>query len=165
MARDKEAKKTYKLPKLVVSQADVKRLLRELEALDDFLHQSKIRTPGTSVKLPKTSRILDDLAADNELNLLHTDDNKQLIEFLTELRDSAPLVHISFSSDPSAAFMDKIISWFRREIHPYILLQIGLQPTIAAGCIIRTADKQFDLSLRRGFSAKRDILIEKLGAK
>lgn len=156
--------KVLKLPKLVVSQTDVKRLLRELAALADFLHQSKIRSPGTSLKLPKTSRWLDDLAADNNLNLLHLEDLEQLKAFLTHLRDNAPLFHISFSSEPSAAFTEKIVTWFRREIHPYVLLQIGLQPTLAVGCILRTANHQFDLSMRKAFHEKRTILMEKLGA-
>lgn len=159
-----DGQKHLKLPHLIVSQSDVKRLLRELAALGDFMHQSSIRTPGSGIKLPKTSRLLDELASDNGFNLLQTEDLDKLTVFLTDIRDHAPVVHISFSSDPSAAFTNKLISWFRREIHPQLLLQIGLQPTLAVGCIVRTANQQFDLSLRKSFIDKRPILIEKLGA-
>jgi hypothetical protein len=71
-------------------------------------------------------------------------------------------MHISFSADPSPVFTDKLMTWLRREIHPFVLLTVGLQPNIGAGCIVRTTNKQFDLSLRQDFKAKRDLLLEQL---
>ena len=50
------------------------------------------------------------------------------------------------------------MTWLRREIHPLVLMTVGLQPNIGAGCIVRTTNKYFDFSLRQDFANKRDLL-------
>ena len=74
-------------------------------------------------------------------------------------------MHISFAADPSASFTEKIVAWFRENIHPNILVQIGLQPNIAAGCVVRTANKIFDFSLRENFNQSQQSLIDAIGGK
>jgi len=37
-----------------------------------------------------------------------------------------------------------------------------LQPTIAAGCIVRTTNKYFDFSLRQDFTDKRELLLKQI---
>jgi F0F1-type ATP synthase delta subunit len=69
---------------------------------------------------------------------------------------------MSFAADPSASFSAKIVGWLRANIHPLSLLEIGLQPTIAAGCIVRTTNKVFDLSLRNRFSEHTELLLKSL---
>ena len=60
------------------------------------------------------------------------------------------------------AFVAKIVAWLRTEIHPLILLEIGLQPTIAAGCVIRTTNKYFDYSIGRHLKRNRGQLVSLL---
>ena len=67
-------------------------------------------------------------------------------------------MHISFSADPSPLFTQKLIAWLRSEIHPLVLLQIGLQPNMGAGCVVRTSNKYFDFSLRDRFKSKGEML-------
>lgn len=150
------------LPVTIATRADVGRLLREVEALDDFMHQTTIRKPGTTLKLPKSSKLFDELVNSNQLNMLHEEDRKKLRAFLMAVRVKAPVLHMSFSADPSPLFLEKLMAYVRREIHPMALLHTGLQPTIGAGCILRTNNKYFDFSLRQRFLAKRPILLEKL---
>ncbi len=152
------------LPISVVSRVDVGRLLREVETLDDFLKQSAIREPGTPVKLPRTSRLFDETINANQLNVLHEEDRQRLKSFLTEVRSSAPTLHMSFSADPSPMFTQKLITWLRSELHPVVLLQVGLQPNIGAGCVVRTTNKYFDFSLRNRFKEKGQILADLLKA-
>lgn len=151
--------KELSLPLQVATRADVGRLVRELAELDDQLHQLGLRTGGSSVKMPKTSLLMDKLTETNSLNLLKKEDRQALQNYLDTIHDQAPVVHISFSADPTPAFLDKLVSWFRREIDPALLLTIGLQPTIGAGCIIRTTNHYFDFSLRSDFAGKRDMLV------
>jgi hypothetical protein len=136
--------------------------MREAEAVDNFLTQSATRQPGTAVQLPKTSHLLDEMVAANKLNLLQTADRDRLREFLKTIRTKAPILHISFNSDPSPIFQQRLITWIRQQMHPYILLQIGLHPSIGAGCVVRTTNKFFDFSLRQKFSEQRILLISKL---
>jgi hypothetical protein len=162
MAPNGESNARIQLPVQVVGTADVSRLIREVEGLDDFLMQAAIRTPGSSMKLPRTSRLLDEFVAMNHFNLLQTADRRAAAAFLLSVKQNAPVLHISFATDPTAAFTVKIIIWLRTNIHPYLLLKIGLEPRIAAGCIIRTPSKQYDFSLRRHFIDQRDQLISAL---
>lgn len=150
------------LPDGAVTRADVGRLMREAEAVASFLDQAATRQPGTAVQLPKTSHLLEEMVASNKLNLLQPADRKQLADFLKVVRTKAPILHISFNSDPSPIFQQRLITWIRQQMHPYILLQIGLHPSIGAGCIVRTTNKFYDFSLRQRFSEQRMLLISKL---
>jgi hypothetical protein len=152
------------LPMLVASPVDVGRLIRELEQIDNTLLQLGLRAGGAEVKMPKTSHLMDQTVQLNKLNLLQADDRGRLQQFLAAVKKQSPVLHMSFSADPSPAFIEKLMVWLRREIHPAVLLTIGLQPTIGAGCILRTTNKYFDFSLRQDFLKKRDLLLAKLSA-
>lgn len=160
MAAAKQSEIT--LPIQVTSRAEVSRLLREIDQVDDFLQQSAIRKPGTALQLPKTSRLLDEMAASNKLNLLVKKDRLRLISFLTAIKSKAPVLHIGLGVDPAPVFVQKLLTWLRSEIHPVLLLHIGLQPSIGAGCTVRGNSAYFDLSLRQHFRDQRSLLIEQL---
>lgn len=155
------------LPTLVAGPTDVARLQRELASLDDYLHQAALRGRGrpSDPKLPKTSRLLDELASFNKLNFLQPADRQRAAAWLEGLKQAAPVVTISFATDPSSAFMVKLVTWLRQNIHPQLLVRTGLQPTIAAGCTLRTPNHYYDFSLRQRFSDKRALLIDRLQAE
>jgi hypothetical protein len=154
------------VPPLITSPSDVTRLRREILALDNYLEQESLRTPGApQAKLPKTSRLLDELATSNGLNLLEKATRQHLTDFLTDVYEHAPVVHISFATDPSSAFMQKVVQWFRQNIHPSVLVRIGLQPTIAAGCVVRTTNQYFDFSLRQHLKKHQPELLAALKAE
>lgn len=150
------------LPISIVTKVDVGRLLREVTGIDDFLEQASIRQPGTTLVLPKTTKVVDDLVTANNVNLLVDTERRALIEFLNTIRDKAPEIHMSFSAEPSASFMLKLATYFRDNIHPHTLLQVGLQPTIGAGFMMRTTNKYYDFSLRTTLKAKHQVLIDNL---
>jgi hypothetical protein len=150
------------LPLGVVSRVDLGRLLREVEVLDEFLKQAAIREPGTPVQAPKTSRMLDDILATNKINVLVEEDRNRLLSFLMTVKKQAPILHMSFNADPSPLFIQRLMKYLREEIHPLVLVQVGLQPNIGAGCILRTSNKYFDFSLREHFKQQHHILIDHL---
>jgi F0F1-type ATP synthase delta subunit len=154
--------KRFELPTLVFGPIEVRRLQRELESLEDYISQSAIREPGKQPALPKTSRLLDALAGNNAMNLLQPEDRGKLVIFLNNIDKKAPVVHLSLAADPSSAFTAKVVAWLRTNIHPYTLLQLGLQPSIAAGCVLRTNNKMFDFSLRNRFHEQRDLLVKSI---
>lgn len=153
-------KPKFVLPLTVVGPADVNRLQLELEALENYLRQ-QAQAEQVS-KLPKMSRMLESLAEHNAADLLQQADRDRLEAFLKALQQHAPTIHISFAAEPSAVFTQKVLTWLRGNISSYILLQIGLQPTIAAGCVVRTTNKIFDMSLRQYLSDSRHLLVEAL---
>lgn len=153
------------LPLSVVSKVDISRIIREVVSVDDFLVSAGVREPGSNVKLPKTSRLMDDIFELNKLNPLVKEDRQRLMELLEKTKKEAPQIHLSFNSNPSQIFIQRIMEWLRAEINPNLMLKIGLQPGIGAGVIVRTTNKYFDFSLRQRFSSKKDILLNKLRAK
>lgn len=153
------------LPAAIARPADVSRLARELKMINDSLLQLSLRSGGTPVKMPKTSQLMDQIAQLNKLNLLKPEDRKVLEHYLLVLQTKAPVLHISFGADPTAAFIEKLMIWLRLELHPQILLTIGLQPNIGAGCVVRSTNKYFDLSLRQAFTNKRELLLAAISGK
>lgn len=157
------AAKRLELPTLIFGPIELRRLQRELEALEEYIDQANIRNPGKQADLPKTSRLLDGLAGNNGYNLLMPNHREHLKKFLKDVETAAPVIHISLAADPSSAFTAKLVAWLRQNIHPYALLQLGLQPSIAAGCVLRTNNKSFDFSLRNRFTEQRALLLEAIG--
>jgi len=151
--------KSPRLPALVMTVSDVSRLIHELDSLDSYMQQQKIRTPGQPMtKMPKTTRMLDELAVANGANLLDPAARTYLGAFLQQLAAHAPVVHVSFAVDPSSAFLQKIVLWFRKNTDPHVLVRVGLQPSLAAGCAVRTPNKYFDFSLRQHLQKQRPLL-------
>lgn len=149
------------LPLSVVGPVDLGRLIRELETLDGGLTEAELRKDA-EVKLPKTTRLLDTLIELNKADLLNAEHRKGLLVHLRDIQTHAPLLHMSFSADPSPLFTDKLMGWLRNEIHPQVLLTVGLQPSIGAGCLVRTTNKFFDFTLRENFQQKSGLLMEAL---
>lgn len=149
-----------KLPLSVISQVDVARLLRELNALDDFFAGAKARKAGTPVQPPRLTRTLDQLAQDNRYNLLDQATRERLTAQLNETLRAAPLMHISFAAEPSLKALERILLWLRTSIHPRVLLQVGLQPAIAAGCVLRTPNRLIDMSMRDYLKKQEPYLLE-----
>jgi F0F1-type ATP synthase delta subunit len=155
-------KSEAQLPPSLVGSADLSRLIRELNELNESLLQLSLRQSGSTIKMPKTSQLMDQVTNYNKLNLLQETQRKDLLTFLESVRKNAPVMHMSFSSDPTPIFLEKLVAWLRKEIDPFVLLTIGLQPTIGAGCIVRTTNRYFDLSLKQNFLNKHDLLMSKL---
>lgn len=150
----------FALPSSVAGPADVNRLLRDAEDLDEYLRQAAIRKGGDAMRLPKIPEMLEDVSTANGLNLLQETDRQLVIGFLKNVQLKSPVVHVSFAAEPSAAFTAKIVQWMRQNIHPLLLVQIGLQPSIAAGCTVRTTNKVFDMSLRASLLRSRQVLVD-----
>ena len=156
-----EAQAAPVLPVGVVGMVDLGRLIRELERLESALTSDKIRT-GTDVQLPKLSAPMDQLAEANKLDLRDSHARQSLLAFLKLLRKEAPKIHMSFSADPSPQFLEKLMTWLRANIHPHVLVAVGLQPGIGAGCVLRTTNRYFDMSLGKSFADKRELLMKRL---
>lgn len=150
----------FKLPLGIVSPSDVARLLRELDNLDEFFIGANARKGGEPIQPPRLTRLLDQAAVENKLNLLEASHRKALTEQFNKLQKSAPALHISFATEPPGKILERILIWLRENIHPHTLLQVGLQPSIAAGCVLRTPNKVFDMSLRQHLENQRDYLGE-----
>jgi hypothetical protein len=158
------APRDLQLPIMIATPTDLGRLSRELAVIDEQLLQLRLRKPGSEVKLPKTTQLMDRLISINKLNLLQPEDRQWVQQALEAIKENAPVIHMSFSVDPSTAFLEKLMVWLRREIHPFLFVTIGLQPNIGAGCVVRSTNRVFDFTLRQNFAKKRAMLRQALSA-
>jgi hypothetical protein len=112
--------------------------------------------------VPRYSRLLDAIIVINKIDLVDSDQRSSLMQRFQAMQESAPIMHISFSVDPPGAYVQKIVGWLRENIHPLVLVRVGLQPNIGAGCIVRTTNKAFDFSLRQYFDTKHEFFVSRL---
>lgn len=155
-------KKEFALPLSILGAAELNRIYRELELLDDFLRQDTVRSPGQQLKMPSTTRVMDEFCRTNEVNMLDEAEREAVKIFLKKMKKSAPVVHISFAVEASPAFITKILRWIRENIHPHALLQVGMTPSIVGGCIVRTTNQVFNFGLKQKFDEHKSLLQEQI---
>lgn len=151
-----------KLPPNLVNRGDVLKTMRELNALNDFFVGAKVRQPGTGLQMPKTSKSLELLASENGRNLFDEQQRQTLYKDLATLSNGAPHLHISFASEPTPKALEPILVWLRENIHPQVLLSVGFQPAIAAGCVLRSSNKIFDMSMGPHLQKQAPLLMKLL---
>ncbi len=150
------------LPLSIITPIDVARVIRELDTLDELLRQSELRGTSDPADIPRYSKMLDELLQANEANMSVPDDREALLQQMKGLQQQAPIIHMSFSNEPPARYVQRIAEWLRTHIHGGLLLRVGLQPNIGAGCVVRTANKSFDFSLRKFFESKHEFFMQSL---
>lgn len=162
MAHNGETHHDWVLPAVVVGPVELNRLKREVEELAETLHEAKLRHHKIEGDMPAFSRALREIVDQNKLDLTQEKQRDALVALLETGLKHAPVVHISLPSEPSMAFTSKLVLWLRKNIHPMLLVQLGLQPTLAAGCTVRTPTHYYDFSLRQHLLSKKSVLIQKL---
>jgi hypothetical protein len=150
------------LPDNLITPTDLAKVIKEIDSIDSFMVEAKDRAPGKPVTLPKTSKPLEDVAKLNNISLLDKEDRRKLKQELTGLLDNPLKVRISFASNPSGTFKHQVVSWLRREVHPAVFVEVGLQPSMIAGCVLKTKNKVFDMSLRGRLNLNTSSLSETL---
>lgn len=134
-----------KPPLTLISRLDTLRAVRELEDYENAMSEAHVK--GHHV--PSPTSLLKDIADFNDINI-HQKDMRTLVEHMLEdLRTTAPVIHISFAVEPEPKVVSTIAKWFRDEIAPNVILQVGIQPSIGVGCVVQTTNKFFDFSLRK----------------
>ena len=149
-----------RVPASIVTMHDIGKLQRELSAIQTFFTNAAMRKSGGSLGLPGTTTQLDNIAKQYDCNLLQSEDRVSLEKELLNIRHFARPVDISFAGIPSPLFLQKIVTWFRSNIDEDIVLNVGHEPSIAAGCIIRTPHKTYDLSVSHKLSQQRQTLLD-----
>ena len=141
----------FVLPPSVVSRLDVSRLVSELERVDNELTSDTIRhkvDEGHEVVKPLLSEQLNDFLSANELTLDDDGDRGRLIKEMQKLKDTAPVIHMTFAVTADRESLATLMNWLRDSVHKQAILAIGLQPSLVAGVYMRTPNHIHDFSLR-----------------
>lgn len=149
-----------RVPASIITMHDIGRLQRELATIQAFFANAAARKAGGSISLPATSTQLENIAKQYSCNLLQAQDRDRLDKELVHIRELARPVDVSFAGIPSPLFLQKIVTWFRNNVDMDIVLNVGHEPSIASGCVVRTPRKIYDLSLGRKFANQRQVLLD-----
>lgn len=149
-----------KLTDSIASKTDIIRLYRELDLYCNQEIQNKIRQDES--KEISVSSQLNEFAVKNSIDLSNKTDCELFLKAISAFKEKLIVIHISFPVEPSLSCVHKLVAWFRQNIDQNIVVNIGLQPSIAAGIIVRTPNKQFDFSLRRRLYEQSNKLQEAL---
>ncbi|HSX30529.1 MAG TPA: hypothetical protein VLE99_01295 [Candidatus Saccharimonadales bacterium] len=155
----------YILPPALITRADLARLVREVETVDNDLEAQKARnhtTGKTGYHLPSTGRALADFLELNKIDLANDQRRMELKEHLRVLKDHAPIVHMTFAVDAQPEFLQRLSAYLRKEIHPQALISVGLQPGLIGGVYVRTPNHVHDFSIKTLLASKRDIIMQEL---
>jgi len=145
------------LPISLTGKKELIKVQRELESLSEAMIATKVSNKelGQPRPLPTLSDVTSELVSANEI-VLDSKSVPELIKQLQAIRDRAPMLRVSFAVEPDRASIAKIVSWFRKEINPGLLLQVGIQPSIAGGCVVQTPGNRYDFSLRKHILGSTD---------
>lgn len=153
-----------KLPTALVSSTDVARVIRELELVDNEFEQQRVHSPGAALVVPSLSHSLASLSQDNNVNLADDAARVALRQWMVTIKNSAPVLHVTFASDAEPGIVEQIVGWIRERLHPLALVTTGVQPNLVGGCVVRTPDHIYDFSLRERFHSHRSSFVEALNA-
>jgi hypothetical protein len=138
------------LPAQIATKADAVAVLRNIEAVIDAYVENGVRQmEGVDfVSRPDVSSNLATLVKDNNIKV-SVEVLKAIQVWLNHLVDHAPVVRFVFASDPNPEFLAKLVHWLRTQSNQFVLVRYGIQPTIAAGCLMYTPARRYDFSLRK----------------
>ncbi len=156
----------FVLPLSLMTRADLRRLIAELESVDNSMITESIhqRTGHPSDSPLAPSDMLDQCAQVNSVDLSDQSSRSNLLNQLRRLDSSSPIVHMTFASTAKQEVLIKLVEWLRQKVHSQALVSIGLQPNLIGGVHIRTTNRVFDMSIRSQLADGRQFIIRELEA-
>ena len=148
------------LPVSILSKADLARAIRELEDYDRQAQQAALR--GATLAVTHFSQGIIEIARTEELQLDATSDRQQLLSQLQHLQGQTQQVNVSFAVQPSRRVVETITTWLRRNVSPSIIVQVGIQPSLIGGCVIRTTNRVFDFGFSQHLAGGSALLRQEM---
>lgn len=154
------------LPLSIIGRADIQRLISEIELIESYQLTAKVHAAvGSRMNTaPQVSEQLRDFLESNHLNISKDNQRPEILKSLRELKDKAPVVHMTFATPADINSLREITSWLRTNAHSQSIVISGLQPALVAGVSVRTPNRVHDLSLRSRMQEKRGVLTDELKA-
>lgn len=154
------------LPVSIITKADVTRLVHEVEQLDIDLTAvaARSRAGAATQWQPTFSEQLSDYLASNPVELEDAGKRGELVRQLRQLKDTVPVVHMTFAGPADRESLQRLAEWLRGAVHPRAVIAVGLQPDLVGGVYVRTTNHVHDLSLRARLAGNRHLITEQVEA-
>lgn len=156
----------FKLPLSVLNRRDVARLASELEKIDDIVTTSRVRARTGVNQMPQVTltQPLIDFLVGNRLEIKTERARTELIKHVHILKEHAPLVHLTFAAPADQESIRVLTEWLRSGVHPQSVVEVGVQPSLIAGVVVRTPNRVYDFSLRASLKDGRVVIKRDLEA-
>jgi len=156
----------FKLPASVVSKADISRLVREFEAVDNAMTAKTVRQKvgAEGADAPAMSPQMQSFLDENPVELENTTARSNYVKQLRLLKEKVRVMNMTFAVVADPESLAQLAAWVREAVHPQTVIEAHLQPALVAGVYLRTPNHVFDLSVRNALKAKRADLEKELGA-
>lgn len=152
----------FSLPSSVVSRIDIARVVAELERVDNEMTTDSIRNKDNQeheVVKPMLSEQLNDFLTSNELVLEDERVRNHVIKEMRQLKDHAPVIHMTFATMADRESLSTLVSWLRDSVHAQAVVAVGMQPSLVAGAYIRTPNHVHDFSMRAKLKENHSKLV------
>jgi len=164
-----EIAKTYKdfsLPSSIITKIHVAKLVAEFEQVDDAMTTAGVRAKTGTAQAGQVSlsSTLKDFLVENQLRPATSNDRQALLKNLRKLKDTVPVVHMTFATQADNDSQQRLVKWLRDSVHKQTVISVGLQPSLVAGVYLRTPNKTRDLSLRGALKGQHSSLVSQLEA-
>ncbi|HEX6462530.1 MAG TPA: hypothetical protein VFZ58_04680 [Candidatus Saccharimonadales bacterium] len=147
----------YTLDQLSVCIQELRKLVGEQR---DKAAQAHMNGASASTAAPSMTPLAASLLHANQLADPTPKELEEVIKALETLRLHAPVIHLTLASLPGPKLLAKLVDWFRKEIHPQVLLTLVMDRTIGGGIIIRTHASVHDFSFTSQLLRQKDRLTE-----
>lgn len=154
--QNQNQQQNFQLPASLAQPVDLNRMIRDLELISEHLGQEYLKDPNKKIPINLPEKIKD-ISEKYKIDVNDKKQRENLLSWMKHLREVAPVVNVSFGSEASEELTQKITAWFRKEIHPYCLVVVGLEPNIGVGSLVRTSNKVFDFSLKTKIRNSTDL--------
>ena len=156
----------FVLPSNVVTKIDMSRLVSEAERVDNDMTATAVRakTGSQEQTQPMLSDQFNDFLNKNNLKLESSSERSTIIKELRKLKNSAPVLHMTFAVTADLESLQKLTEWVRTTVHPQAVIAVGIQPALVAGVYLRTPNHVHDLSMRSALEGRHGLLVEELEA-
>lgn len=151
----------FELPPAVYSPALVESVMYDIQYYLDWVRQNKIRkTVGAKGKEEPTHSaetvvVIEAWLAGQPATM------ESLEALLVALRNlKLPQVHIMLAALPNRPQREALVSWFRTNVSPSLLLSFVADRNLGGGLVVRTPNRVFDYTWKQQLIAGRSKLAE-----
>lgn len=148
-------------PPAVITTEQVKYVLGEYAALKEWLkaYERSVKA-GAITKSPRPALSAEALMflGKKDPQSLKGPELEALISKVETALHASPQVHISLPALPQADIREDLVSWFRNNISPKVLLSFSADSTLGGGMAVRTRNHLYNFSLRRLLWEQRSLI-------
>ena len=154
-------KAVFELPPAVYSPALVESVIYDIQFYLDWVRQNKIRkTVGAASKeepshSAETVLVIEAWLAGKPATL---ESLESLLDHLKSLELAE--VHLMLAALPNRAQRENLVTWFRTNVSPHLLLSFVADRNLGGGVVVRTPNRVFDFTWKQQLIAGRIKLAE-----